>query len=477
MKVYSRTSSERIRKAVPLMWLLIGLTLAVFSSSQVFAQVVGDNFNDNSMDTDKWGPDEVKGHGQLNETRGRLEYVVGKASTTDSSDRPWKLRQFPYNADWWIQIDATNNTYPSDFPEWSSFGINVRSISNPDDEVEVELAAFPGSTTREFYGEMQSNGTYWDTILGTPDTSAPIRIAFNATTKVFTVSGFTNLGDGSRWHDFGSFGVSSMGGGTFNADWGLTDNDMFAAYVFGYSNKMIVNDGEMYGDNFQESGGVEPPRPEITWPPDLAGFDTCSYFDPPLFQWNPNQVFQKVELHFYTEANPTKPVKVKVKDSATTELQMTSSTWKKILALPGLSGGVVNWKIVGIVKGEPAVESDVYTMTIASPQPVELPVIDPTNQTTLPTLGWGNACATKFKVYFSPDTTFSRKKTLSFTDKDPIDNGGYFSTTLVGGTWNAIRKVVNDEPGSIIYWYVESWDALKHYQRTGDMQFTLVEGP
>jgi hypothetical protein len=236
---------------------------------------------------------------------------------------------------------------------------------------------------------------------------------------------------------------------------------------------MTVNDGEMSGDNFQETGGVEPPRPEITSPANGFIFDTCSYFAPPLFQWNLPLTFQKLELQFYTSANPAKPTKVKVKDPAATQLQMPANIWKKILNLPGLSGGELNWKIVGMNKGQPAVESNVYTMTIAAPQPVETPAITPTRQTDLPTLGWGNACATKFKVYFSPDTTFNRKKTLSFTDKNPLDNGEYFSTTLVEGTWNAIRKLINDEAGLPIYWYVESWDVLKRYQKTGDIQFTL----
>ena len=470
MRLYSRDSSERVRKAVWLMWFLVGLTLAAFCASQAFAQGASDDFNDNTKDPAKWGTDEVKGRGQLNETRGRLEYVVGKASSTDSSDRPWILTQFPYNADWSIQIDATNNTYPAVTPQWSSFGINVRSMSNPGDEVEVELAAFPGSTTREFYAELQHNGMYWDIATGTPDISATIRIAFNSTDKVFTVSYYAD----PQWIDFGSFGISSRGGGTFNADWGLTDNDRFAAYVFGYSNQMTVSDGEMYGDNFQENGGVESPRPQITGPSNVDPFDTCSYFNPPLFQWTLPSSFQKLELQFYTPATQGKPTKVKVKDPAATELLMPANTWKKILGLPGPSGGDVNCKIVGTNKGEPAVESDVYTINIAPPAPVELPVIDPTSKSALPTLGWGNACATKFKIYFSPDDTFSRKKTLSFNDKNPLDNGEVFSTTLTQGTWNAIRKVIGDEAGLPIYWYVESWDALKRYQRTGNMQFTLL---
>ena len=239
--------------------------------------------------------------------------------------------------------------------------------------------------------------------------------------------------------------------------------------IGGYISDPAGTNNNIYTALLQESSGPIAP----TNPTNGETFDVCSYFTPPLFQWTLDQAFQKLELWFYTTANSEKPTKVKVKDPTATQLLMTQSTWKKILKLPGLSGGELNWKIVGMNKGQPAVESDVFTMIVAAPQHVEAPFIGPTSKTGLPTLEWGNACATKFKVYFSPDTTFSRKKTLSFTDKNPVDNGEYFSTTLVTGTWNAIRKLVNDEAGLPIYWYVESWDVLKGYQRTEDMQFTL----
>jgi len=216
---------------------------------------------------------------------------------------------------------------------------------------------------------------------------------------------------------------------------------------------------------------TSPPQPKS--PANGTTFDTCSYFSPPMFEWTTSQSFQKLELQFYPSANPAKPTRVKIKDPTVIQLPMPANTWKKILKLTGLSGGEVSWKIVGINKGQPAVESEVFTMTIAPPQPVGTPVISPTSKTDLPNLGWGNACATKFKVYFSPDPTFSRKKKLTFIDQNPLDNGEYFSTTLVERTWNAIRKVVDDEEGSTIYWYVESWDVIKRYHRTDAMQFTL----
>jgi hypothetical protein len=269
MRRHTRASSESTRKVFPFMCLLVGLSLIFFCSSQVLADERGDNFDDNIRDVDKWGKDEVKG-GSLNETGGHLEYTCSAVSRS-SSDRPWILRQFPTTADWEISIDVTNNTLSSGnqlSSFFSSFGINVRHIvgaSNKENgnEIEVELAAFKdyfyGLTGTEFLAEFYNNGIYkGDAVLGLgpSDISAPIRIAFNSTDKIFTVSYDTNPGGTPQWYDFGTFGVGPSGGGYYNADWGLNDADKFVAYVFGYAEKMGVGDGKLYGDNFKEDGGV-----------------------------------------------------------------------------------------------------------------------------------------------------------------------------------------------------------------------------
>jgi hypothetical protein len=281
MRPCTRVSSERARKALPLMCLLLGLTLAIFCSGQVFADEQGDDFNDGIKNTDKWGLDEVKNHGKLSETRGRLEYVTGTSTYRDSSDRPWVLRQFPSNANWWIQIDATNTTSPVYTPgkgQFSSFGINVRNIrgaSNTEtgNEIEVELAAFGQyllPTTRGFLAEFNSylnpNPNPDSAMQPTQDTSAPIRLFFDSSTKIFTVFYDANPGPNYQWIDFGTFGVGGSGvGNSGNADWELTADDKFVVYVFGYSNDLVVKDGEMYGDNFLEDGGTPwvgpPPGP------------------------------------------------------------------------------------------------------------------------------------------------------------------------------------------------------------------------
>jgi len=217
-----------------------------------------DDFNDGIKDPAKWGTDEVKGRGQLNETNGRLAYTCGSKNGISSSDRPWKLTQFPYDAPWEIVIDATNTTSPTG-KQWSSFGIVVENAKNKDDWIEVELAA--SEQSHMFWAEFYDNNAYaGDAFASAMSTSAPIRVSFDNITKVLTVSYF----DGAVWNSLGTFGVNGSDGINGNATWGLTDSDHFIAYIFGYSENMTVNDGEMYGDNFQETGGVVPPPPQLS---------------------------------------------------------------------------------------------------------------------------------------------------------------------------------------------------------------------
>jgi hypothetical protein len=231
--------------------LMIGFSPVVFIAHQAFADGT-DDFNDNSMDPALWGLDEVKGQGQLSEINGRLEYTTtGSGTNLDSSDRPLR-RRFPYSEPWTIQIDATNTTSGS---QWSSFGINVESSKDGGDSVEVELAA-----SSMVWAELYNNGESIDGVPGFGfSTSTPIRMSFNNVSKVITVSGWS----GAAWVDFGTFGVSASGGGSINADWGLTDADYFKAYVFGYSESMDINSGDLYGDNLGETGGMPLPPTEL----------------------------------------------------------------------------------------------------------------------------------------------------------------------------------------------------------------------
>ena len=232
--------------------LLVGYSSGVFVPAQAFADGL-DNFDDSSKDPAKWGTDQVKGQGQLNEVNGRLEYTTsGSGTSLDSSDRPWIATRFPYDADWSIQIDVTNTTASGAF---NSFGIDVASVRLPDNEIEVELAMQLGLPL--FWSEFRGG-----VVSGPGNASNPagsigaVLLSFNSAAKLFTVSYDTNPSDGYQWTEFGSFGVAGVGGSAGTADWGLNDSDQFTAYLFGYSEGVSVTSGELYGDNFQETGGI-----------------------------------------------------------------------------------------------------------------------------------------------------------------------------------------------------------------------------
>jgi hypothetical protein len=109
--------------------------------------------------------------------------------------------------------------------------------------------------------------TAWDSI-GWVDTGGlgvthgAVRMAFNSGTKVITVFYDLDTGNGYQWVQYGSFGLAGTGGADFNTDWGLTDADLFLLYVYGYSDHMTITSGQLFGDNFVESGGVVPPPPQ-----------------------------------------------------------------------------------------------------------------------------------------------------------------------------------------------------------------------
>ena len=249
------------------MWVLIGLIPVVLFSDQAFAAPAGDDFNDNSQDPTKWGEDYVKGHGVLTETNQRLEYTCSTGTGDDEASRLWILTRFPYNADWEIQVDVVNLTSLSADNQYSSFGFVVFSPRSYYDKILAELYA------SRWGGPPQLNGFYanvetaddtigWADTWGLGVTHGAIRIAFNSITKVITVFYDPDTSNGYQWVPYGSFGLVGTGGANGNTDWGLTDADLFLLYVYGYSERLTITSGELYGDNFLESGGVTPPPPE-----------------------------------------------------------------------------------------------------------------------------------------------------------------------------------------------------------------------
>jgi len=210
----------------------------------------------------------------------------------------------------------------------------------------------------------------------------------------------------------------------------------------------------------------------LTLPAEQAPFDACSLYSLPTFAWNVTEPFKSYEIQFSSEET-FDPIRVKVKSTAT-EIMVSSGTWKKVVMIPEEEGGSVFWRIVGTKANKTKVVSDASTIIIEPAQAAGDPNISPTKKPEPPVLSWENNCNVKFKVWFGNEE-YEKKVSLSFSVKNPGDNGGIFTKTLKPSQWASIRKLVDDQSGSTIFWYVESWDKLKRPSATGNMSFVLTD--
>lgn len=208
-------------------------------------------------------------------------------------------------------------------------------------------------------------------------------------------------------------------------------------------------------------------------PRDSECFDSCSLFSIPTFSWTSEETFKKYEIQFSLDQTFSSiPLKIK---SETNEKTIDINKWKKILLIPGGSGGTIYWRVIGIRQNNTMVNSETRSFVIESPMTVGNPSILPTSKSALPTLSWNNNCNTKFKVWFGSDEVFTKRTAFVFNLMNPNDNGGIFTRLLTDGQWIKVRKLIGDVTGSSIYWYVEAWDGLKRYSRTQVMRFTLID--
>ena len=224
----------------------------------------------------------------------------------------------------------------------------------------------------------------------------------------------------------------------------------------------------------------------LSSPSNGQNFGACSYYTPegpPTFQWNTNGAFKSIEVQFSAQNDfSTNLVKAKGKPGIN-QIQITSSLWKKILLLPGLTGGTGYWRVVGTKADKTKVgEGGFFSFSVEGPKAIGNLQISHTHRLALtpPTLSWENNCNLTFKVWFGNDSDFSKigmkKKSFSFKVTNPNDNGGVFEKVLTPGQWLTIRKLVLDKSGSTLHWYVEASDVLKRpAQKTLGSDFDLVD--
>jgi photosystem II stability/assembly factor-like uncharacterized protein len=209
-------------------------------------------------------------------------------------------------------------------------------------------------------------------------------------------------------------------------------------------------------------------------PPDGMVVDSCSYYRPPTFRWDTDLTFKTIDILFSDTTDfSTRPEKIRG-TPAMSEITPKTAAWKKILLLPGGSGGPVYWKGIGKTK-EGSLESNVSSISVLGPEPAGNPVLSPTRKGSLPVLSWENPCHVKFKVWFGKDTLFTKKVGFTFQNKTKNGREGVYHKELTANQWSSIRKLVQDQTGAPLHWYVESWDGMGRSAKTGIMSFLLSD--
>jgi len=206
----------------------------------------------------------VDGNGHLDETSQRLEYTCGSGTADDGEDWEWIATALPLDSNWEIQIDLVNLTVPSADNHVNSFGFGVYNPADVGDEVYAEMYAssLGGPPARNgFYGEMYNDDAYvGEADSGGSDvTTGAVHMLFDSSSKVIYAQYDTDPSNGYQWITFGTFGIAGFGGSNGNANWGLSDSDVLNVYVYGFSARMKIGAGKMWGDNFVVTGGVPAP--------------------------------------------------------------------------------------------------------------------------------------------------------------------------------------------------------------------------
>lgn len=221
----------------------------------------GDDFNDNSKNPQKWGPDTLSGNGLLLETNQRLEFRCSANTGDDVAFRPWIFSGASFGADWDAQLDLANTTTLTGDNQYTSMGI---ILYNPNDESDTLLLEMYHSTLgggparRGFRAELENNAIS----AGSADTGnlnvtgGAIRLQFDSTNKILRCYYDTNSADGYQWTSFASFGLAGYDGSTANLIWEIGFHQNFPLSLFGLSSGPTVASGQMHADNFIVTGFV-----------------------------------------------------------------------------------------------------------------------------------------------------------------------------------------------------------------------------
>jgi subtilisin family serine protease len=338
----------------------------------------------------------------------------------------------------------------------------------------AEADSFTGSVPNDIWGYGKLNADNVLDNVSTPTVTGPSSLVPNVD-YTFSAGGASS----SAGHDiqyFFDWGDGTNSGwlpvGTTNSShsWAMPGIYLVEAQARDATDTSIVS-------NWSPGLAVNVVSITLQQPLDNSLSDPCSLYSLPVFSWTAEETFKSYKIQFSSD-NSFSSIPVRVRSSAT-EAAMSARKWEKVLLIPGKTGGTVYWRIIATRADKTTSKSNVYSITVQSPQTAGSPVLSSASKSSLPSLSWQNNCNVEFKVRFSNDFDYTKhgikKKALTFHIKNPGDNGGTFTRQLTKGQWNSIRKLVGDVSGSTIYWYVKSRDALKRSSSTPVMNFNLTD--
>lgn len=251
---------------------------------------VADNFDDNVLNTAMWlNEDYIEpSQSKLTESSKRLNYTATVETFFEPGFPPMVfgegqshlalLNSQPSSTeDWEVVVDVTNSATAGASNYWEAGAIlEIYDLDHPThgNRISLELGVFnsgtdegtqPNQFGRTFLGGLMTDGNddpeADDNLPATgTNTTGVLRVAFNAVTKVFTLSvDRSGPANGLQWETVASYGIAGTGGSR-NADWGMTHTSRFEILLVGFSMNVAVTSGQVAFDNFKLTrSGVSPP--------------------------------------------------------------------------------------------------------------------------------------------------------------------------------------------------------------------------
>ncbi|MDF7801518.1 hypothetical protein P4C99_18720 [Pontiellaceae bacterium B1224] len=199
----------------------------------------GDDFNDNSMDTNKWAILDGDADRYLVQAGGRLEArATPGVNDSDSGVWEWIANDGKYTEDWSVTYETTINmdeTSISDYV-WVGFVVLDPTLSS---EVYLEYLIGPGGGGERFAGAgVSSLSPDYYTSFDVTNQTVSLKATYDADSKKV----YTWYSEGGPFMPIGSSTVTN---------WGMSEGDQFRLVVFGGGEGEAISSGQVYGDNLK----------------------------------------------------------------------------------------------------------------------------------------------------------------------------------------------------------------------------------